>query len=126
MITSTLKWIIILAATLNFGYMLFDGSRALILGDYIRPSAGTHAGQLGPWSGVVRSIGIDPESTLMKAVFLIWGLTGLAVTLAFGFDIEWAWKALLAVSLCSVWYLGPGTVLSILQAVLLVVLRVLD
>ena len=42
-----IKWIIILLAVLNFGFMAFDGSRALVKGDYIRPSQGQHAGQLG-------------------------------------------------------------------------------
>jgi len=46
--------------------MAFDGTRALIVGDYIRPQTGEYAGQLGPWAKLVRKIGIAPESTFMK------------------------------------------------------------
>ena len=69
-----IKWIIIIMATLNFGYMVFDGGRALATGDYIRPKSGTHAGQLGPWAPAVEKVGINPESTTMKVIFVVWGL----------------------------------------------------
>ncbi len=61
MLAVILKWTIILLAVLNFGYMLFDGSGALIKGDYIRPTRGEYAGQLGPWSKLVKAIGIKPR-----------------------------------------------------------------
>ena len=64
-----IKWVIVVFALINAGYMTFDGARALIVGDYLRPASGEYAGQLGPWSKLVSMIGIDPESTLMKSVF---------------------------------------------------------
>ncbi|MEZ4688278.1 MAG: hypothetical protein R3B47_20120 [Bacteroidia bacterium] len=114
-----LKWIIILLAVFNFGFMAFDGLRALTVGDYIRPQSGEYAGQLGPWSKIVSAIGIDPESTLMKGLFVVWGIAGLGMALCFGLGLPWAWKGLLIISIATLWYLVPGTVLSALVIVLL-------
>lgn len=68
-----IKWLVIILATLNFGYMTYDGSRALIVGDYVRPTSGEYTGQLGPWAEIVAQTGIDPEGNFMKSLFLIWG-----------------------------------------------------
>ncbi|HLG40333.1 MAG TPA: hypothetical protein VI461_11725 [Chitinophagaceae bacterium] len=117
------KWIIVLLAILNFGFMAFDGSRALIKGDYIRPKSGEYAGQLGPWSKLVKKTGINPESTAMKSIFLLWGLTGLIITACYIFNISWAWKAMIIANIFSLWYLVPGTISSALQIILLFVFK---
>ena len=126
MIPDILKWTVILSAMLNFGYMTFDGFRAVTIGDYIRPKSGEYAGQLGPWSIVVKSLGINPESTLMKTLFIVWGLTGLYFTVFFGLDYDWAWKGLLIFNFLSLWYLVPGTLLSLVQIILLGMIRLLN
>ena len=123
MATVIIKWVIVVLAALNFGYMTFDGSRALIKGDYIRPASGEYAGQLGPWSKLVRKIGINPESTTMKLIFVVWGLFGLATTLCYVMDISWARNGLLIMNILSLWYLIPGTVSSGLQIILLLIKR---
>ena len=120
-----LKWIVIASATVNFGFMAFDGTRGLTAGDYVRPKSGQYAGQLGPWSKIVRSIGIDPESNLMKVIFVLWGLIGLTITFCFAINLDWSWKGLLIISICSIWYLVPGTGLSALQIILLTVIKFL-
>lgn len=120
-----IKWIIILMATLNFGFMVFDGSRALATGDYIRPRSGQHAGQLGPWAQVVEKVGINPESTPMKVIFVIWGIVGLYITVGFIQDKPWAWKAMLAVNIASLWYAMIGTFSSVIQIALLVISKLL-
>lgn len=56
-------------ALFEAGWMAFDGVRALATGDYVTPSSGPYAGQLGPWSQVVSAVGIPPRSTAMKAIF---------------------------------------------------------
>ena len=118
-----LKWIVIASAVLNFGFMTFDGTRGLTIGDYVRPRSGEFAGQLGPWTKIVKSVGIDPESTLMKVIFLIWGLFGLTITVCFFMNLDWSWKAMLFINICTLWYLVPGTGLSALQIVLLILRR---
>lgn len=120
---TVLKWIIIAAAVLNFGFMAFDGARGIILGDYLRPQTGEYAGQLGPWSKLIEAVGIDPESTTMKLIFVLWGVTGLTITFCYAFNIAWAWPALLIISIATLWYLVPGTALSVLQVLLLLIIR---
>ena len=118
-----IKWIVVFLAVMNFGYMIVDGSRALIKGDYIRPGSGEHAGQLGPWSKLVSKIGIDPESTTMKTIFVVWGLTGLFITVCFILKMSWANNALLVINILSLWYLIPGTISSAIQVVFLLIRR---
>lgn len=117
------KWIVIILATLNFGYMTYDGSRALIVGDYLRPQTGEYAGLLGPWVNVVQAIGIQPESDLMKYIFLLWGTLGLIVTVSYAMKVTQASKALLLLNVLSLWYLFAGTISSILQIILLLLLN---
>jgi hypothetical protein len=123
MATVIIKWVVVFLAAMNFGYMTFDGSRALIKGDYIRPRSGTYARQLGPWSKIVARIGINPESTTMKVVFLIWGLTGLFITVCFILKMSWAANGLVVINILSLWYLVPGTISSAIQIVLLLIKR---
>lgn len=113
-----LKWIIILLATLNFGFMCYDGSRALIVGDYVRPESGEYVGQLGPWHHVAEAVSIDPESNLMKSIFLIWGGLGLIVTVSFAMNVRNAGRALVIMNVASLWYLVVGTASSVIQLIL--------
>lgn len=119
----TLRIIIILLSLLNAAYMAFDGGRALITGDYIRPADGDYAGQLGPWTKIVTAIGIDPMSTLMKSIFLIIGIYGIVATLCFAFNAQYGWKLLLVFSILSIWNLMFGTISSALVIILLLIWR---
>ena len=118
-----LKWVIVFFAIVNAGYMTYDGARALIVGDYIRPSSGEYAGQLGPWSKLVSMIGINPESTLMKSIFVISGIITLIITIFFILDYPWAWKAMIIINICTLWNLIVGTASSVIQITLLIILR---
>jgi hypothetical protein len=118
-----MKWIVIIAAVLNYGFMFFDGSKGLIAGDYVRPATGEYAGQLGPWSELVEATGMDPESASMKTLFVIWGIAGLFVTGCFIKDLPWSRKGMMLISISSLWYLVPGTVLSLLQLAMLLFVR---
>jgi hypothetical protein len=120
---SIIKWIVIGLAFLNAGYMTFDGARALITGDYIRPKTGEYAGQLGTWTKLAWKIGIDPMSTLMKSFFVVWGITGLGLTVCFALNMYWAWTAMFVFNVCTIWYLFFGTASSIFQIILLLIMR---
>jgi len=120
-----LSWIVIILALLDGGFMAFDGTRALLAGDYIRPQSGEYAGQLGPWSKLVSKIGIDPESTLMKLIFAIYGFAWVVVIVCFALKKPWAWNAMLICAAASIWYLWIGTMSSILQIILLLAVRFL-
>ena len=119
----TLRWIVIILAVLNFGFMTVDGSRALIVGDYFRPETGEYAGQLGPWATIVSAIGINPESGLMKGIFIAWGGLGLILTVSYAMRVRRADSALLFFNLASFWYLVAGTLSSVLQVIFLLILR---
>jgi hypothetical protein len=114
-----LKWVCIVLCAVQGSYMLLDGTRALATGHYITPGSGEHAGQLGPWSQVVGRVGIPAESTGMKLAFVVFGLAWLAVAAGIGFDAPWSRIAGLVVAAATVWYLVPGTVISVLVLALL-------
>ncbi|KAA3607149.1 MAG: hypothetical protein DWQ01_15720 [Planctomycetota bacterium] len=114
-----LAWIVVALAFIEGGWLAFDGGRALIVGDYVTPSSGPFAGQLGPWSKVVSAVGIEPRSTLMKSIHLALGIAWLGAMVCFVLQLPWAWTAMLVCAVLGLWYLPFGTVLSITQIVLL-------
>lgn len=114
-----LRWIVLLLAFVEGGWLAFDGGRALIVGDYVTPSSGAYAGQLGPWSKLVSAAGIGPRSTLMKSIHLVLGVIWLTVMIGFALRLPWAWSGMLACAIASLWYLPFGTLLSLIQIVLL-------
>jgi hypothetical protein len=115
---------IILACTLlSAGWMSFDGTRGLVLGDYVRPKGGRFAGQLGPWAKVVRAIGINPESRLMKWIFIVYGTLWLVSGVLFALDASYGWELMLAFAIGSLWYLGLGTAVGMIIIVLLLIWR---
>ena len=111
-------WVILLLVLLNAGWMTYDGSRALITGEYVTPESGRFAGQLGPWSKVVRAVGIEPRSTLMKCIFVVYGVAFLATTVMFLMQKSWARTALIIMAVLGLWHIPFGTVINIVILVL--------
>jgi hypothetical protein len=111
---TVLRWAVIALAVSEAGWMLFDGIRALVLGDYV-----TVDGELGPWAELVDAVGIDPRSTAMKAVFVAYGSAWLAVTAAFVVRRRWAPRGMAVAAAASLWYLVIGTISSAFQLLLL-------
>jgi hypothetical protein len=118
-----LRWTIIALMALEGGWMLFDGARALILGDYVTPSSGPYAGQLGPWSNLARAIGIEPRSTLMKSIYAGQGLLALGTAVCFALRLPWAGWGMVAVAILGSWYLPIGTVIDVVVLLLLFLSR---
>ena len=112
-------WIVVGLALFVGGWFAFEGGRALLVGDYITPKSGQRAGQLGPWSKVVSAVGIEPCSTLMKSIFLAYGVLWLAVIVCFILKLQWAWWAMLLAAAGSLWYLPFGTLLGVVQIIVL-------
>lgn len=100
-------------------WWVFDGMHAFLAGDYVTPEEGEYAGQLGPWSKLVEAVGIAPRSDLMKGLFVacgaLWSLTATAYVLRPGRFR----KGMLAWAAFSLWFLPVGTVLGVVQLVLL-------
>ena len=112
-------WIVVVLGLMLGGWLSFDGSRALIVGDYVTPRSGPYAGQLGPWAKVVSALGVEPRSTLMKSVHVGLGILWLVTTVGFMLRMPWAWGGMLVSAVLSLWYLPFGTLFGLIQIVLL-------
>src|SRR6266550_4895413 len=98
-------------------WMTFDGTRALTVGDYVTASSGARAGQLGPWSYIVKAVGIPPRSTAMKLIFVAYGLSWLIIAFGFAYRVAWAGPAMMIAAIATLWYLPVGTIFGIVQLV---------
>lgn len=116
---TAMKWAVIVLAALDAGYMAFDGGLALTTGDYLTPSSGEYAGQLGPWTHLSMAFGIEPRSTLMKSIFLGYGLAWLAIIALFAAGARRGSTAMLAAAAGSTWNLFVGTAFGLLLVALL-------
>lgn len=105
--------VIVFVALAPGTFMTFDGSRALVAGDYLTPRTGRFAGQLGPWSHLVSAVGIPPRSTAMKIVFVAYGLAWLAATAAFVRRAPRSEASLAALAVATLWYLPVGTLAAV-------------
>jgi hypothetical protein len=114
-----LRWCAVLLCLLQGAYMLLDGCRALVVGTYITPASGDHAGQLGPWARLVSTVGVEPESTQMKLGFVVLGVLWLALALALAGGADWSRAVGVPLAVGTLWYLVPGTVISLAVLVLL-------
>lgn len=112
-------WVVAGLVLLNGGWMAFDGGTALLVGDYVTPKTGQLAGTLGPWSRIVEAVGIGPRSTLMKSIFLIYGLAYLAATAAFILGAPPARWAVVILAVLGLWYIPFGTLINIIVLALL-------
>lgn len=112
-------WVVIAAVVLNGGWMVFDGAHALILGDYVTPSSGRFAGQLGPWSRIVEAAGIAPRSVLMKTIFVLYGVAYLAAMVAWARRVDGSRSVLIGLAALGLWHLPWGTLLNLIAIALL-------
>lgn len=99
-------------------WMLFDGTRALLLGDYVTPATGPYAGRLGPWADLLASLGLNPRATAVKAVHVLYGALTLAVAARFVAGRR-ALRPLVAAGVAGLWYLPAGTLLNAITLSLL-------
>ena len=118
-----LRVLILLCTLVEAGWMAFDGTRALMVGDFVTRTAGPYAGQLGPWRHLVEGLGVNPRGTPMNVFFAVYGWTWLLLGLAFACGAGWARRAMLIAAAGTLWFLPFGTFLSIVQIVSLMGLR---
>ncbi len=118
-----IRWPILALAVSVAGFMAFDGTRALVVGDYLTPQSGQFAGQLGPWAALVSAVGINPRSTGMKAFFALYGLSWLAVAVAYTRGAKCSWETMMLACVAILWYLPIGTAASAVMILLLIVQR---
>lgn len=104
---------------LNGAWMAFDGSRAFLTGDYVTPKTGAYAGQLGPWASLLAALGLNARSSLIKAVFVVYGLAVILASVAFFLEVGWSRTALIALAVFGLWYLPFGTIINLVAIVTL-------
>lgn len=109
-----LKGIVLVLALVQGSWLTFDGIRALLVGDYVTPTSGSRAGQLGPWSLIVTAIGFEPRSKFVKFVHVFLGIAWIIASVVFLSRPGAGWWAVLFCSLASLWYLPIGTFVSII------------
>jgi hypothetical protein len=112
-------WLPVGLVLLTASWMLFDGTRAFLVGDYVTPQSGEYAGQLGPWSALVKTVGIEPRSVLMKSIFVSYGLIAFGSAIYFALNRERGRAALMIVCILGLWYLPVGTFTNLLALILL-------
>jgi hypothetical protein len=118
-----MTWLSVILIAATAGWMTFDGSRALIVGDYVTPASGEFAGQLGPWSNLVKTIGIEPRSIWMKLIFVIQGVVTLIVSVCYVLGKRWARTGLLVAVLFGLWFLPIGTLTNLIALILQLLTR---
>jgi hypothetical protein len=117
----SMAWNIAVAAVLSLAlgaWMLFDGARALMTGEYTTPRSGRYAGQLGAWTGIVMRIGIDPRSTAMKILFVISGFAWLAVAAGLAFGTAGILQIAIVLAIASLWYVPIGSAIALVVLLL--------
>jgi hypothetical protein len=115
-----MRWIILVLALVEGGWLAFDGAHGLVTGDYVTPSSGEHAGQLGPWSQLVEAVGLEPRSQVVMGIHLALGAVWLVFAAAWTRRASWAaWSGMMACAIGALWHLPFGTLLSAIQIALL-------
>jgi hypothetical protein len=114
-----IRYAILLVAVIIGGWLLFDGTRAMATGSYTTPRSGAHAGQLGPWAKVVRSVGLQPTGPTLKLIHVVLGGSWLLFGVLVFRGASSAWWPLLVTALLSLWYLPFGTIAGVVVVGLL-------
>lgn len=112
--------LILVFTVIEAGWLAFDGTRALLVGDFITPKSGPYAGQVGPWRHLVQRVGLNPRGTPMKVIFATYGWVWLLVGVAFAAGAPGSRAAMLVAAAGALWFLPFGTLCSLAQIALLI------
>jgi uncharacterized membrane protein HdeD (DUF308 family) len=93
-------------------WLIFDSARKLLTGYY----TGEQTIGLGPWATIVSALGIRPADMAFPLLFLgiIWTVNGIIVLLG----ANTRYERTIALSIFTLFYALPGTVVGILNIVL--------
>jgi GNAT superfamily N-acetyltransferase len=116
-------WLLTALVVLTGGWMTFDGAYALITGDFVTPSSGEYAGQLGPWAAIPRAFGLQPRSLGVKTIIAVFGVAYLVALGLFLLHLRGAWLLLVCLTGVVLLYLPFGTLAGLAVLGILVTLR---
>jgi hypothetical protein len=109
-------WVVGALAVLTGGWMVFDGLRYLVAGDYTTPGG---SGDLGPWTHAVSAVGLEPRSVLVASVFVALGAAWLAGLGLWLWRPDVGWWPLIGAAALTLWYLPVGTATAVAAGALL-------
>src|SRR5438093_2497154 len=109
---SRVAWLILTLSLLLGSWMVFDGTRKLVTGLY----TGEDTVGIGPWAGFVSILGIDP--TDMGIIFVLLGTAWIVNGVIVVIGGPWRYERVIAASLLTLFYLVPGTLVSVATLVL--------
>ena len=109
-------WLAAGLSVVQGGWMVFDGLRCLILGDYVRVN-----GQLGPWEAPLVARGIDPKS--FAGVFVVAGIVWIACAVGLVVRRRHWWISAIVLSVITLPYCCIGTAVAALTLVCLLLPR---
>ena len=118
-----LRYLILLLATLEAGWIAFDGAHALTTGRYLRPRIGSFRGGPGFWTQVASAVGVPAGSSKAKWALIGFGLGWLIVIVAYARGAGGAWWAMLVAALAATWYSALAVPISLLLSLLLFAAR---
>ncbi len=104
---SRAAWLIFTLSLLLGSWMVFDGTRKLVTGLY----TGEDTVGLGPWASVVSILGIVPAD--MGIIFILLGTVWIVNGVIVVIGGPWRYERVVAMSLLTLFYLIPGTLVSV-------------
>jgi hypothetical protein len=105
-----MRLLLIFASAVQGVWMLADGIHALRSGHY-------YGSRLGPWAAVVLRVGIDPNSSTMRWIFVALGVLWLVVLVLITARVRHALTLALVTAIMTLWFLPIGTLLSVMTIV---------
>ena len=105
--TPVTVWLFMGCSWLLGWWMTFDGLHSRVFGDYLRLN-----GQLGPWVGLVRSVGMAPNQ--LAFTFVAFGLGLIGASFGLYLRRPWGYAASVLISAACLLYLGFGTPIAVL------------
>jgi hypothetical protein len=110
-----MKMFLIIPGLLNGGYMLVDGIFVMLKGKFIGSD------KPGPWANLFYKLNIDVFR--LGPLFVTFGIIWLIWVYALCTNQSWAYIIGLIISLCTLWYLPVGTLLSIIIFISLLTMK---
>ena len=118
-----LRFLILLLATLEAGWIAFDGAHALATGRYLRPRIGSFRAGTGSWTQVASALGVPARTSKAKWALIGFGAGWLILIVAYARGAAAAWWGMLIAALAATWYSVLAVPISLLLALLLVAAR---